>query len=52
MTMNSPQYIGHFTDCVAANNYADEHYRDAEYTTCLFEDYIYLPEDLIKKEIL
>jgi len=51
MQMDSPQYIGHFTSCAAANEYVKEHYKDAPYTTCLFEDYINLPKDLVKKEI-
>ena len=51
MQMDSPQYIGHFSSCAAANDYVKEHYKDAPYTTCLFEDYINLPKDLVKKEI-
>lgn len=51
ITMNSPQYVGHFVDCANANLYVDKHYPDAEYTSCLHEDYINLPDGLIKKEI-
>jgi hypothetical protein len=51
MDMNSPEYIGHFTSCAAAQNHVNENYPDAEYTSCLYQDYIYLPETIIKKEI-
>lgn len=51
ITMNSPKYEGHFVDCANANEYAEEHYPDAEYTSCLHEEYIRLPKGLIKKEI-
>ena len=51
MSMNKPEYVGHFTSCAAATKYVDEHYPKAVYTTCLFEDYINLPLGIIKKEI-
>jgi len=51
MTMDSPQYIGHFVSCAVANQYVQEFYKDAEYTSCLHEDYIYMPKGFIKKEI-
>lgn len=51
ITMNTPKYEGHFVDCANANSYAAEHYPEAVYTTCLHEDYMYLPKNLIKKEI-
>jgi len=51
ITMNSPQYVGHFVDCATANEYVKKNYPEAEYTSCLYEDYINLPEGLIKKEI-
>jgi hypothetical protein len=51
MQMDSPEYIGHFSSCATANEYVKEHYKDAPYTTCLFEDYINLPKGLIKKDI-
>lgn len=46
-----PEYIGHFTSCALASQYVEEHYPKAEYTSCLYEDYINLPLGLIKKEI-
>ena len=51
MTMQQPEYVGHFVDCTRANEYAIKHYKEAEYTSCLHEDYIHLPLGLIKKEI-
>ena len=51
MSMNKPEYVGHFTSCAAATKYVDKHYPKAVYTTCLFEDYINLPLGIIKKEI-
>jgi hypothetical protein len=51
ISMDNPEYIGHFSSCAVANDYVKEHYPKAHYTTCLFEDYIRLPEGLIKKEI-
>ena len=51
MTMDSPKYIGHFVSCAVANQYVQEFYKDAEYTSCLHEDYIYMPKEFIKKEI-
>lgn len=51
MTMDSPEYIGHFISCAVANQYIQEHYKDAEYTSCLHEDYIYMPKGFVKKEI-
>ena len=51
MTMDNPEYIGHFTSCAAVTDYVKEHYPKAEYTTCLHENYINLPLGLIKKEI-
>lgn len=46
-----PEYVGHFSSCAAANSYVEKHYPNAEYTSCLHEDYIHLPEGLVKKEI-
>ena len=51
MNMDSPEYVGHFSSCAAANNHALLHYKDAEYTACLHEDYIMLPTGLQKKII-
>ena len=51
LTMSSPEYVGHFVDCTRASEYAIKHYKEAEYTSCLHEDYIHLPLGLIKKEI-
>ena len=51
MTMEDPKYMGHFESCAVANNYVQEYYSDAPYTICLHEDYIHLPEGLIKREI-
>lgn len=51
MTMSNPQYVGHFVDCASANSYAKKHYPDAPYTSCLDEEYMFLPKGLIKKEI-
>jgi len=51
MDMQSPEYIGHFFSCAVANLYAEKNYPKAEYTSCLHEDYIKLPEGFIKKEI-
>jgi len=51
MTMDTPEYVGHFKSCADANNYVEENYKNAKYTTCLYQDYINLPKDLIKKEI-
>lgn len=51
MTMKHPEYVGHFVDCTRANEYVMQNYPKAEYTSCLHEDYINLPEGLVKKEI-
>lgn len=51
LTMEEPKYIGHFENCALANNYVQEYYSDAPYTICLHEDYINLPEHLVKREI-
>ena len=49
--MKHPEYVGHFNSCALANNHAESNYKNAEYTTCLHEDYIFLPEGLIKRLI-
>lgn len=51
MQMDNPQYVGSFTSCAAANDHVKEYYADAKYTTCLHEDYMFLPKDFLKKEI-
>ena len=51
MTMQNPMYVGHFENCAYADLYVKEHYQDAEYTSCLFEDYIYLPSTVTKTPI-
>jgi len=51
MTMDTPEYVGHFKSCADANNYVKDNYKNAKYTTCLYQDFINLPKDLIKKEI-
>ena len=51
LKMNQPKYEGHFKDCATANEYAIKHCPKCEYTTCLHEDYIKLPKDIIRKEI-
>lgn len=51
MTMQDPMYIGHFENCAYADLYVKKHYQDAEYTSCLFEDYIYLPSTVTKTPI-
>ena len=51
ITMQQPEYVGHFVNCTRASEYAIKHYKDAEYTSCLHENYIHLPLGLIKKEI-
>jgi hypothetical protein len=51
ITMQQPEYVGHFVNCTRASEYAKKYYKDAEYTSCLHEDYIHLPLGLIKKEI-
>jgi len=33
ITMNSPQYVGHFVDCATANEYVKKNYPEAEYTS-------------------
>ena len=49
--LSSHQYIGHFESCAACNTYVDERYEDKEWVKCLHEDYLYLPDRLIKKEM-
>jgi len=51
MNMDNPEYVGHFKSCAAANSYVQKHYKNAEYTSCLYQNYINLPKNLIKKEI-
>lgn len=51
MTMEDPEYKGHFIDCATANAYVAEYYSDAPYTICLHENYIFLPDHIIKKEV-
>lgn len=51
MTMDDPQYIGNFVSCAHANQYVQEFYPTAEYTVCLYQDYIVLPEHFVRKEI-
>ena len=50
-TMQTPEYVGHFKDCAHANSYCEQHCKEAEYTSCLHENYIYMPEGFVKKEI-
>lgn len=51
LTMEEPKYIGHMESCAVANNYVQKYYKDAPYTICLHEDYINLPDHIIKIEI-
>ena len=51
LTMEEPKYIGNFESCAHANNYVQEYYADAPYTKCMHEDYLFLPENFIKREI-
>lgn len=51
MTMDDPMYVGNFSTCAHAQAYCNEFYPEAEYTSCLHEDYMFLPEGFIKKEI-
>ena len=51
MTMDKPEYAGHFESCAVAQLYVDECCSKAEYTSCLHEEYIHLPANFIKKEI-
>ena len=50
-TMSQPEYIGNFKSCAHATSYCEEHCTEAEYTSCLHEDYIYMPAGFVKKEI-
>lgn len=50
-TMSQPEYIGNFKSCAHATSYCEEHCTEAEYTSCLHEDYIYMPKGFVKKEI-
>jgi hypothetical protein len=49
--MSQPEYIGNFKSCAHATSYCEEHCTEAEYTSCLHEDYIYMPAGFVKKEI-
>lgn len=51
MTMGNPQYAGNFTSCAAADQYAKDCCKEAEYVSCLHEDYVFLPKGHIKKEV-
>lgn len=51
LTMEEPKYIGNFLNCAVANSYVEEYYKDAPYTVCLHEDYIVLPNNLVRREI-
>lgn len=50
-SMNNPQYEGHFESCAKANIYMMENYPEAVYSSCLHEDYIFLPKNLNRREI-
>jgi hypothetical protein len=50
-TMQTPEYQGHFQSCGYATEWCKVYCEGAEYTSCLHEDYIYLPKDFIKKEV-
>ena len=46
--MNGPkEYIANFVECAHAKQYRKQHYPEYE-STCLHEDYIYLPIGLQK----
>ena len=51
LTMEEPKYIGNFESCAVANLYVAKYYKDAPYTICLHEDYIHLPDNLIKRDV-
>ena len=49
---NNGQYVGHFESCAHANQYLEEHvkeYGKRTWDKCLYEKYILLPPQLIKK---
>jgi len=48
---SAPEYVGNFESCTHANVYVEKHYKNVHYTTCLHENYIYLPKDLIRRNI-
>jgi len=50
-TMQTPEYAGNFESCADATRWCQQHCKEAEYTSCLHEDYMYLPEGFIKKEM-
>jgi len=50
-TMQTPEYVGNFKSCAHAMRWCNEYCQEAEYVSCLHEDYLYLPEGFIKKEI-
>ena len=50
-TMAQPEYVGNFESCAHATQWCQTHCKEAEYTTCLHEDYMYLPKNFMKKEI-
>lgn len=50
-TMQTPEYIGNFNSCADATLWCSKHCEEAEYTSCLHEDYVYLPKGFVKKEI-
>jgi hypothetical protein len=51
LTMSTPKYVGNFVDCTVANEYVKKHYPKAEYSSCLYENYVYLPKDFVRINI-
>ncbi len=50
-TMQTPEYVGNFNSCADATWWCQQHCQEAEYTSCLHEDYMFLPKGFVKKEI-
>jgi len=46
-----PQYIGNFETCAFANNYVQIKLENVYRTSCLHEDYVWLPEGHQKRVI-
>lgn len=49
---NNGQYVGHFESCAHAQTYLEQHHKEygkRKWDKCLFEKYILLPPQLIKK---
>jgi len=46
------EYVGHFQSCQQANDYVALNHPTRVGSRCLFEEYIVIPKDTIKKEII